>query len=168
MYFYAIVFYDGTPNNIGFVQRADATVGDLHSEIENKLNVNRSDYILTFWDVKLDNEDATLSDYNITPGAILLAAKKDCTDSNEIRKLDQLEDSIISIQSKLACLQINSDFLSLINSSPNAVATQSKDLLKISENCMKNLEVADSVILPSSDYNQRKRRKQIVNSLNVR
>nr|CDS31560.1 Bcl2 associated athanogene 1 [Hymenolepis microstoma] len=167
MYFYAVVLFDGIPNNISFVQRADATVGDLHSEIESKLNVKRSDYILTFWDVKLDDEAASLSAYNITSGSILLATTKDCADPNEIKKLDQLEDSIITIQAKLACLQINSDFLSLINSSPNAVATQSKDLLKVSENCMKNLELADSVVLPSSDHNQRKRRKQIVNTLNV-
>ena len=43
-----------------------------------------------------------------------------------------------------------------------------KDILTLIEMCMKNLEKADSIVLPPGDSKQRKRRKDLVDSFNVR
>lgn len=45
---------------------------------------------------------------------------------------------------------------------------QVKDIIAVIEACMRDLEKADSVVLPAGDEKERKRRKDLVNSLNVR
>ncbi|KAH9283090.1 hypothetical protein ECG_04662 [Echinococcus granulosus] len=62
-------------------------------------------------------------------------------------------------------LTLNLLFVFQTFSTANSVnKSQAKDIITIVEACMKNLEKADSIVLPASDEKERKRRKVLVNS----
>nr|CDS31561.1 BAG family molecular chaperone regulator 1 [Hymenolepis microstoma] len=124
------------------------------SLVESTFGIRRNAQKLIFSGKSLAEESMNLAYYNIKSGSkIMLIGRIEKTDPLELLKLSDLEATVPSLCSEFEGLE------SMRNSSSNAI-------LKFTEVCMKKLELADSVVLPVAAQEERKRRKDVVNSLN--
>ncbi|VDO15334.1 unnamed protein product [Rodentolepis nana] len=144
----------GKPHHISFPDGTNLTVGDLMSLVESKFNIRRNAQKLIFSGKSLVEESTSLASYNIRSGSkIMLIGRVEKTDPLELQKLSDLEENVPTLCSEFDELKSKQD-------------SSSKTILKFTEVCMKKLELADSVVLPPAAQEDRKRRKDVVNSLN--
>ncbi|VDM32499.1 unnamed protein product [Hydatigera taeniaeformis] len=124
------------------------TVGDMMNAVEREFSIHRSRQRLIFKGRSLIDESAKLSSLGIEIGAkVMLIGGREVADPSEIRKLDELEVSLKSIQSQFASLEAT--YNCPTSSADHSVRKkQTKGIKAVTEQCMMNLEKADSIVLP--------------------
>ncbi|KAM3179268.1 hypothetical protein ACTXT7_000941 [Hymenolepis weldensis] len=148
------ILHEGKSNDVSFPNGDNLTVGDLMSFVESKYNIHRNAQKLIFRGKSLVEEDMKLSSCNIKSGSkVMLIGRTEKTDPSELQKLSILEDTMPLLRSEFEELKLKQN-ISL------------KDISTFTEVCMKKLELADSVVLPPAAQEDRKRRKDVINSFN--
>ncbi|KAL5968324.1 BAG family molecular chaperone regulator 1 [Taenia solium] len=172
---------DGKRHTIELASDENLTVGDLMNAVEKEFDIHRSREKLILRGKSLLDEDAEIYSIGIKTGSrIMLIGKvgmlqyfpsstnffqKEVADHREINKLNELEVSLSAVQTQLASLKAASDCIT--SSTADCVRKKlMKDIIAVTEVCVKNLEIADSIMLPVGDAKERERRKSLADSFN--
>ncbi|CAH8465562.1 unnamed protein product [Schistosoma guineensis] len=174
------VIFGGQKYLVPLPLNSDATLLDLMKSIDSILHIPFDKQRIIYKGRSLTDPDALISSSGLTPGsrvmilgsvdklnpdeAVKLVKAKDTSDAVDLQ-LKDLSNKLETIEIlKLYCRDIDTK-LSQSNSDSLEVTAHVKSTIDIMEQCMRTLELLDSVRLPYNCESERACRKRLVDTI---
>ncbi|CAH8465447.1 unnamed protein product [Schistosoma intercalatum] len=163
------VIFAGQKYLVPLPLNSDATLLDLMKSIDSILHIPFDKQRIIYKGRSLTDPDALISSSGLTPGSrVMILGSVDKLNPDEAVKLVKAKDTSDAVDLQLKDLSNKLDtILSQSNSDSLEVTAHVKSTIDIMEQCMRTLELLDSVRLPYNCESERACRKRLVDTIQV-
>ncbi|CAH8463668.1 unnamed protein product [Schistosoma mattheei] len=161
------VIFGGQKYLVPLPLNSDATLLDLMKSVDSILHIPFDKQRIIYKGRSLTDPDALISSSGLTPGSrVMILGSVDKLNPDEAVKLVKAKDTSDAVDLQLKDLSNKLDtILSQSNSDSLEVTAHVKSTIDIMEQCMRTLELLDSVRLPYNCESERTCRKKLVDTI---